>query len=130
MGKKLIAVCNECNGTDLVFDTTAMWSAEEQKFVAADEVQCDYVYCRDCGAEPSRHWSWQTEYTVWAIEKSGLGTMWISTIRVPADAAEVGITTAARAACAADWGWDPDDIHILGAAQGDTTINFWNDLSE
>lgn len=69
-------------------------------------------------------------YTAFCQEASGTGTIWIDTVE--AESLDAAIISA-RAACAEDWGADifaPEDIHVLGVAEGDTTILYWRDLND
>lgn len=66
-------------------------------------------------------------YTAFCQQASGKGTVWIDTVGAANqdEALEV-----ARAGCAHDWNCEPDDIHVLGLAEGDINILMWDDIDE
>lgn len=66
-------------------------------------------------------------YTAFCQEANGKGTIWID--QVVASCAEEAATEA-QAKCAADWDYDPTDVHVLGIAQGKVDILQWDDLNE
>ena len=63
-----------------------------------------------------------TTFTAFCQEAYGSGTIWISTVE--ADDVLTAISLA-REACAEDWDYDPEDIHVLGIAAGDVEILHW-----
>jgi hypothetical protein len=73
-------------------------------------------------------------FTTFCREKTGRGTVWIASVEAEdLEAAKVQ----GRADCAADWDWasdDPeedmsDDIEVIGVAEGNINILYWNDQS-
>lgn len=68
-------------------------------------------------------------YTAFCQEATGEGTIWID--KVEADSLDEAIT-AARAACLSDWGRQlyPEDIHVLGIAEGNVTVLYWSDICD
>lgn len=66
-------------------------------------------------------------FTVFCRQSDGRGTTWIDTVSAESAerAAELG-----KKSCAADWGWTHrmEDITVIGVAQGDVKILFWEDL--
>lgn len=69
-------------------------------------------------------------YTVFCRQANNLGTTWIDRIEAENldQAAEV-----AREKCAADWGYDSerlDQITVVGIAEGDVNILFWEDIDD
>lgn len=69
-----------------------------------------------------------TIFTAFCQEADGSGTIWISTIVCEDDV--TAAVAMAREACAADWDYDPDDIHVLGIARGDVEICHWEDICD
>lgn len=67
-----------------------------------------------------------TTFTAFCQEADGSGTIWISTVEVEDDNVLTAISLA-REACAEDWDYDPEDIHVLGIARGDVEICHWVD---
>lgn len=65
------------------------------------------------------------EYTVFCCQGDGRGTVWISSVTADnmKQAEELG-----RAECALDWGWDEDDIHVLGVCSGPIDVAVWDDV--
>lgn len=63
-------------------------------------------------------------FTVFCREITGEGTIWISSVEAESvdDAKEIG-----REECAGDWCYDPEDVHVLGVAEGDVNIIYWDD---
>lgn len=66
-------------------------------------------------------------YTAFCQEKGGSGTIWISQVEAPDTDKAVD---AAIASCAADWEYDPEDVHCLGIAAGNVNIVFWEDQGD
>lgn len=66
--------------------------------------------------------------TAFCTHVSGIGTIWISTIEVGHKSNTVDNMLIAATQCAADWGCEPESIHVLGLAEGDVKILFWEDL--
>jgi hypothetical protein len=64
-------------------------------------------------------------YSAFCQNISGTGTIWISPVE--ADNLEDAILTA-QADCATDWETDPDEVHVLGIAEGDINILHWQDI--
>ena len=64
-------------------------------------------------------------FTAFCQEKSGRGTIWIEAVK--AHNVEHAIAVA-REECAEAWEKEPEDIHVLGIAEGDITILHWEDL--
>ena len=65
-------------------------------------------------------------YTVFCQHANGTGTIWISPVNANnlEEAQEK-----ARIACADDWGHeDLSDVHVLGVAEGNVNILFWEDI--
>ena len=64
------------------------------------------------------------KWTVFCQEASGTGTTWIEAVEAlkAEDAKVVGLQQ-----CASEWGYAPEDIHVLGVAKGDIKIEFWED---
>ena len=62
-------------------------------------------------------------YTAFCQQANGEGTTWIGRIfaLTPKDAADVAL-----ADCADDWGYDVEDVCLLGIAEGDVKILHWN----
>lgn len=76
-------------------------------------------------------------FTAFCQSVDGMGTIWIDTVEVANVPLDVttdeqieAAKTAAREACADDWGSDPDEIHVLGLAKGDVQIVEWEDLND
>lgn len=66
-------------------------------------------------------------FTAFCQEASGEGTIWIDTVEADsADAAK----DEARTKCAESWGYDPLCIHVLGIAEGEVKIAFWEDICD
>lgn len=66
------------------------------------------------------------KYTAFCQDISGNGTIWIEAFT----ASDEGVAVAeARRRCAADWDYDPQDVHVLGIAKGDVKILYWEDLN-
>lgn len=63
-------------------------------------------------------------YTVFCQEKGSGGTIWISAVWASSldEAMNLG-----RAQCAADWDHLENDIHVLGVAEGNVRLAFWED---
>ena len=66
-------------------------------------------------------------FTAFCQEADGTGTIWIQQVKAEtiADA-----TAAARRDCAENWGFDVEQVHCLGLAQGDCRIVHWQDLCD
>ena len=65
------------------------------------------------------------EFTVFCVDKNASGgTTWIgaATATSAQEAARLG-----RTECAEDWGYEEDDVRVLGVAGGDVDILFWDD---
>jgi len=73
--------------------------------------------------------------TVFCQDECGTGTIWISTVEVTTDKNGNCLTgvieEAAKEQCAADWGRDDiETIHLLGIADGNVSILYWDDLGD
>jgi hypothetical protein len=85
----------------------------------------DYL-CADC----SHRTGGPTQtFTVFCRESNNEGTTWVGAVQAR-DIEEAG--DIALEACAAEWSsdgptWSPDDIIVLGVAEGDVKILEWND---
>lgn len=69
-------------------------------------------------------------YTAFCQEDTGEGTIWIDTVE--AESLD-GAILLAKVACAAEWGdefYEPEDIRVLGIAEGDVKILYWSDLND
>lgn len=66
-------------------------------------------------------------FTAFCQQASGGGTIWINAVEADDEDAAAA---AAVEQCAADWGWDPKDVHLLGLAEGDVKILRWEDLCD
>lgn len=67
-------------------------------------------------------------YTVFCQDADGTGTIWISSIE--ADDVEHA-KTVGRNQCAEEWGReDPHEVHVLGVAEGNVRIAFWEDIND
>jgi hypothetical protein len=64
-------------------------------------------------------------YTVFCIQSSGVGTIWISAVCA---ATLRGAIKEGLRQCAADWSCSARSIHVLGVAEGDVNILHWDDL--
>lgn len=64
-------------------------------------------------------------YTVFCQQAGGLGTTWIAVVQ--AKSTESAMKKGVKA-CAADWGWKPKNIHILGVCKGDVQVLYWDDI--
>lgn len=64
------------------------------------------------------------KFTVFCAEANGQGTVWIDAIEADGleDAKAVG-----REKCANAWDCDIDDVDVIGVAEGDVNILFWED---
>lgn len=65
-------------------------------------------------------------YTGFCQDVSGEGTIWID--HVNADNEEDAMNLA-REACANDWDFELEQVHVLGLAEGNINILFWEDLN-
>lgn len=65
-------------------------------------------------------------YTGFCQSKDGTGTIWIEAFE---STRELAIHEAKRL-CAKAWDVDPDDIHVLGIAEGDVNILHWEDICD
>ena len=63
-------------------------------------------------------------HTVFCQGFGGERTIWIECVE--ADDLESAMQVG-KAACATDWGCDTDDVRVLGVAEGDVDILFWED---
>ena len=63
-------------------------------------------------------------YTVFCQDVTGEGTIWIDCVQATSleHAKHVG-----RTECAEDWGEDIEEIHVIGVAEGDVNILYWED---
>lgn len=66
-------------------------------------------------------------YTAFCQQASGGGTIWIENVEA-ADLEEA--TAVAKQACAEAWEYDPEDVHVLGIAEGNVNILMWDDLGD
>jgi hypothetical protein len=64
-------------------------------------------------------------FTAFCQQANGRGTIWIDGVEAKSMSQAIKI---ARSNCAFDWGYDPKDVHVLGIASGDITIEFWEDI--
>jgi len=64
-------------------------------------------------------------YTAFCQESDGTGTIWIDTVE--ADSLDEAITEA-RESCADAWGYESDQVHVLGILEGDVNVLFWSDI--
>lgn len=64
-------------------------------------------------------------YTVFCQHVSGIGTIWIDSVKALhiEEAKELAI-----AACADDWGCNIENVRVLGVAEGVVEIIEWDDL--
>lgn len=102
--------------------------AEQAMITAMCEAgTCDHPECHE--APPMRTW------TFWVCQADGSGTHHVSAHSAPTYEAA---RDAALKETAADWGYDPDselgrdvyapeNLHVLGAVEGDVSIVEWND---
>ena len=65
-----------------------------------------------------------TIFTVFCQEAAGSGTTWIDSIEA-ATKEEAADTAVVR--CANDWEYSPADVRVLGIAEGDIKILYWED---
>lgn len=65
-------------------------------------------------------------YTAFCQKNNGQGTIWIRSIEAHSLS---GAKEQARHACANDWDYHPNSIHVLGIAKGDISILDWEDLN-
>jgi hypothetical protein len=63
-------------------------------------------------------------FTAFCQEKGASGTIWID--QVEAESADLA-TLEAGLKCAADWGFEPCDVWVLGIARGNVEILIWED---
>lgn len=68
-------------------------------------------------------------YTAFCQDKSGTGTIWIDTVFTVEPDIELAKIAAAKA-CAEAWEYPLEAIHVLGIAEGDVTIHYWQDIIE
>lgn len=67
-------------------------------------------------------------YTVFCQDCNGNGTTWIGSVRAH-DADHAAIV--GRKECAEEWGrQDISSVHVLGVAEGDVRIVFWEDIED
>lgn len=66
-------------------------------------------------------------YTIFCQEHDGKGTTHVSSHEAETadDAAALGVEETAD-----DWGYDEDEIRVLGIIEGDVNIIKWNDLED
>lgn len=64
-------------------------------------------------------------YTAFCQQTNGRGTIWISTVE--ASSLEEAIETA-REECAADWEYETGHVHVLGIAEGNVNLAYWQDI--
>ena len=69
-----------------------------------------------------------TIFTAFCQEADGSGTIWIGTVVCEDDV--MAAVSMAREACAADWDYDPEDVHVLGIARGEVEICHWVDICD
>ena len=82
------------------------------------------VYPEPVEDEPRDEASW---FTVWVARRNGEGTHFVQGFRAP------DIEDAKRQAleeCAECWGYDQEDIMVLGVVAGDAKVIEWNDEGE
>ena len=65
-------------------------------------------------------------YTVLCQQHDGVGTTHIETVMAK-DAEEA--KRIGRNNCAVDWGWDEEDIHVLGVVTGPAEVCIWEDVA-
>ena len=65
-------------------------------------------------------------FTGFCQSKDGTGTIWIESFESPRQFA----IQEAKCLCAKAWDVDPDDIHVLGIAEGDVNILHWEDICD
>jgi hypothetical protein len=63
-------------------------------------------------------------YTVFCTGYDHMGTTWIGYVRVED---EEQARTQGRIQCAEDWGYDVEDVTLLGIIEGEAKIICWND---
>jgi len=69
----------------------------------------------------------QQQFTGFCQETDGSGTIWIGQVWAEdLEAAQLE----AREMCAQDWGYEVEQVHCLGIAEGNVTILHWEDLDE
>lgn len=66
-------------------------------------------------------------YTAFCQQASGGGTIWIETVEAPDQDSAIEL---ARTTCASEWGYDREDVHVLGLALGNVNILMWDDIDE
>ncbi len=69
-------------------------------------------------------------YTAFCQQANGEGTIWIDSVE--ADDLEEAIFKA-QVKCSSDWGvesYAPEDIHVLGLAEGTLNIVYWSDICD
>jgi hypothetical protein len=64
------------------------------------------------------------KFTIFCRSASGQGTTWIGLVIAKTLA---GAKRSGLAECAADWKWDKKDIVVIGVAEGNVNILFWDD---
>lgn len=65
-------------------------------------------------------------YTIFCQQTTGEGTIWIQSV----EAADIDAAREeGRLQCSFDWEYDPEDVHVLGIAEGNITILEWDDLN-
>ena len=65
-------------------------------------------------------------YTVFCQQHDGAGTTHIETVMAK-DAEEA--KRIGRNNCAVDWGWNEEDIHVLGVVTGPAEVCIWADVA-
>lgn len=65
------------------------------------------------------------QYTVFCQEDTGRGTIWIDCVTANdhEEAADLGL-----AKCAEEWGMPIKEVRVLGVAEGNVNILFWDDI--
>jgi hypothetical protein len=68
-----------------------------------------------------------TTYTAFCQSVDGTGTIWIAPVEGE-DLSQAIVD--AKSKCAADWDCETDDVHVLGLAEGNVKIVYWEDLND
>lgn len=68
-------------------------------------------------------------FTAFCRQVGGGGTTWVEAVE--SETPELSeVMDIARKACADAWECDPEDIHVLGIAEGDVSILLWADIED
>ena len=81
-----------------------------------------HFYQEPVEPEPTDQW-----WTVWVAERSGQGTHFVQAFEA------YSVEDAKRQAvaeCAECWGYDQDEVEVLGVVAGDAKVIEWNDEGE